>query len=159
MFLTISRKLSVPICGFAFIRISSGAPNSANFSKTYLQSGSFIRVVSFPSEKVPAPPSPNCTLDSVLSSPPFQYFSTSLIRSSTGFPLSIITGLYPYSASKRPQNIPAGPKPAITTSPSRFKEDISGVKILSETYRQFLFRQIFFSVFLLNVFTYIEYTK
>lgn len=81
---TIFRRLSVPICGLAFVRISFGAPKSTKRSRTYLQRGSFIRVVSLPSENVPAPPSPNCTLQLVSSSPVSQNFCTDAVR----FPLS-----------------------------------------------------------------------
>ena len=38
--------------------ISSGAPAAMKVSSTVAQRGSFDRAVSFPSEKVPAPPSP-----------------------------------------------------------------------------------------------------
>ena len=69
IFPTTSSSLSVPTCGFASVRISSGAPNSWNFSSTYRQIGSFILVTSFPSEKVPAPPAPNCMFVEVSSTP------------------------------------------------------------------------------------------
>ena len=59
IFFKICIKLSVPICGFDVYKISSGAPNLTNVSKTVLQYAEFIPVVSLPSEKVPAPPSPN----------------------------------------------------------------------------------------------------
>ena len=38
--------------------ISSGAPAAMKVSSTVAQRGSFDRAVSFPSENVPAPPSP-----------------------------------------------------------------------------------------------------
>lgn len=40
----------------------------------------FTSVLSFPSEKVPAPPSPNCTLESGSSTPSFQKRSTVSLR-------------------------------------------------------------------------------
>ena len=68
---TTSRSLSVPICGFCIYKISSGAPCATKHSSTFrfLPEGSFTIVLSLPSEKVPAPPSPNCTLHSGSSSP------------------------------------------------------------------------------------------
>ena len=39
--------------------ISFGAPYSASFSSTHVHLGSPMRVTSFPSENVPAPPAPN----------------------------------------------------------------------------------------------------
>ena len=46
--------------------LSLGAPFFTKISSTFrpLPSLSFTRVLSLPSEKVPAPPSPNCTFDS-----------------------------------------------------------------------------------------------
>ena len=55
--------MSVPICGFDKYKISSGAPNFTNSCNTFLQNLLLIPVVNLPSEKVPAPPSPNCTFD------------------------------------------------------------------------------------------------
>ena len=124
---TIFRRLSVPICGLAFVRISFGAPKSTKRSRTYLQRGSFIRVVSLPSENVPAPPSPNCTLQLVSSSPVSQNFCTDAVRFSIELPRSKIIGLYPCSARASPANIPAGPKPAMTTLPSAFSVDMTGL--------------------------------
>ena len=49
---------------------------------------SWVPVVSLPSEKVPAPPSPNWTLEAGLSTPVDQNRSTSAVRSSTGRPRS-----------------------------------------------------------------------
>ena len=82
-------KRSVPICGLFSYKISSGAPCSTKVSKTnlFLPNLSFTKVFSFPSENVPAPPSPNCTLDSEFSSPLSQKCSTSFIRFVTSFPL------------------------------------------------------------------------
>ena len=93
MFFTVSISLSVPICGFAIMRISSGAPNRASRSITSLDRGSFILVVSLPSENVPAPPSPNMTLLFGFSLALCQKSWTSFRRSSTHLPRSITIGL------------------------------------------------------------------
>ena len=85
-------KLSVPICGFDRYNISSGAPNVTNSFNTFLQKGLLIPVVSFPSEKVPAPPSPNCTLDDVFNLPVFLNVSTLFFLFSTLSPCSIMIG-------------------------------------------------------------------
>ena len=114
MFSIISLNLSVPICGFCLYKISSLAPCLCSSLKTFLVRKSFIPVVSFPSEKVPAPPSPNCTFDSGFKVPSLQKFSTSLLLSSTFFPRSKTMGLYPDCARIRAANIPAGPNPTIT---------------------------------------------
>ena len=94
--------------------ISSGAPQLTNSSRTFLILVSLIPVFNFPSEKVPAPPSPNCTFDSVFKLEFFQKLLTSTVLSSMLFPLSIIIGLYPNSDNIREANIPAGPKPTTT---------------------------------------------
>ena len=59
--LTIWHSTSVPIWGLFTYRISGAAPNSTKSSSTFrcLPKGSFTKVFNFPSEKVPAPPSPN----------------------------------------------------------------------------------------------------
>ena len=83
MFLIIFIKLSVPICGLVKYRICSGAPNFTNSSKTVLQYGEFMPEVSLPSEKVPAPPSPNWTFELVFKMPAFIKLSTDFFLSST----------------------------------------------------------------------------
>ena len=95
MLRTISTRRSVPICGFASYVMLSSAPCSTKISRTLLirPYTSLTCVFSFPSEKVPAPPSPNCALDSGLSFPPFQNESTDFILSSTASPRSTTTGL------------------------------------------------------------------
>ena len=66
IFLTIFLKLSVPIWGFAVYKISFGAPNLTNSSNTFLEYIlAELPVFSFPSENVPAPPSPNWIFDTV----------------------------------------------------------------------------------------------
>ena len=78
--------------------MSSGAPAAARDSSTVPMRGSWVPVVSLPSEKVPAPPSPNCTLHSGSSSPEAQKRSTASARSSTGRPRSSTRGGTPFRA-------------------------------------------------------------
>ena len=111
---TTPAKRSVPMCGVAEYIISLGAPCSQNFSNTRRQRLSFIPVVSLPSEKVPAPPSPNCTFDSGFKTLDRQKLLTEAVRSSTVSPRSMIIGESPASVKVRAANIPAGPKPTIT---------------------------------------------
>ena len=94
--------------------MSSGAPWETNTSKTWLIRGSLMPVVSLPSEKVPAPPSPNWTLERSDSSPPLQKRSTSAVRVSTSWPRSSTMGARPARASVRAANSPAGPMPTTT---------------------------------------------
>ena len=93
MFFIVALSTSVPICGFDATVISSGAPKRASVLITSSARSSFMRVVSFPSENVPAPPSPNIMLLCSLSSPPLKKHSTSLFRLSIGIPRSITIGL------------------------------------------------------------------
>ena len=113
---TTSESTSVPICGLLLYRIEESAPNFTKLYKTslILPPGSLTPVFSLPSEKVPAPPSPNWTLDSVSSSPFSQNVLTELFLSSTHCPRSKIIGFSPDSASFNAQNIPAGPNPTTT---------------------------------------------
>ena len=57
------RSTSVPMWGLWDQRMSSGAPCSTRASSTAEMRPSWVPVVSLPSEKVPAPPSPNWTLE------------------------------------------------------------------------------------------------
>ena len=108
------RSRSVPTCGFASLT-SPGIPaNSAKVDTTWSTRGSPIRVVSFPSENVPAPPSPNWALLSGSRVPSRQNRATSSPRSSTGRPRSSTTGGAPNRASVRAANNPAGPAPTTT---------------------------------------------
>lgn len=75
---------------------------------------SFVPVLSFPSENVPAPPSPNCTFEFTLSMPVLQKDFTSFCLSSTLLPRSIIIGQAPDCAKINPQKSPQGPAPIIT---------------------------------------------
>ena len=100
--------------------ISSPAPASAKVSITNLILGSLMPLVSFPSENVPAPPSPKRMLDSSLRMPLFLKDSTSLTRSDIPFPRSMTIGLYPFFASSRAANMPHGPNPTITGRPISF---------------------------------------
>ena len=96
--------------------MDGSAPKRTKVSSTrrFLPEGSFTDVFSLPSEKVPAPPSPNCTLLLELSMPLSQNFWTSQVLFSTRLPRSITIGRKPASASIYAQNSPAGPAPAIT---------------------------------------------
>ena len=116
MFFTTTAKTSVPICGLLEHNMSASAPNLTNVSSTslILPVGSLITVLSLPSENVPAPPSPNCTLDSVSSSPLSQNVLTFFCLTSTLSPRSYITGFMPASESFKAANMPAGPNPIIT---------------------------------------------
>ena len=71
--------------------------------------GSLIWLYSLPSENVPAPPSPNCTLDSGLSTPCRHRPKVSLVRSRTALPRSRMSGRKPICARISPANKPAGP--------------------------------------------------
>ena len=96
--------------------MDGSAPKRTKVSSTrrFLPEGSFTDVFSLPSEKVPAPPSPNCTLLLGLSMPLSQNFCTSQVLFSTRLPRSITIGRKPASANIYAQNRPAGPAPAIT---------------------------------------------
>ena len=114
---TTSRRRSVPICGLARYAISAGAPCSTSTRSTLAARGSLMRVVSFPSENVPAPPSPNMTLLSGSNAPPLQKRCTSAVRSDTGLPRSTTSGWYPCCARQYAANSPAGPNPATSMRP------------------------------------------
>ena len=115
-FFTTFISTSEPICGFASVIIALSAPNRTKFSRTnlLLPSLSFTRVFNLPSEKVPAPPSPNCTFDSLSRAFPCQKDSIVSLRLSASSPLSITRGFNPAFESKSAANIPAGPNPTIT---------------------------------------------
>ena len=100
--------------GLASYKMLSGAPWAANSSSTKCRRLSWMPVFSFPSEKVPAPPSPNCTLFSVSRGPPPRKASTALRRVKASCPRSITTGMAPARASTSAANMPAGPKPTTT---------------------------------------------
>ena len=140
--------------------MSFGAPFSTKISSTLRlrPTGSLISVFSFPSENVPAPPSPNCTLESGFSTPVFQNSSTSFCRSSTGAPCSRRNGRYPYSARKYAQKSPAGPHPTTTGRDFNFSlppaGKIYGIASWSCTLPTRFFRvSIFKSCFSLSAFT------
>ena len=109
-----SRK--VPMCGLETNRISSGAPALTNSVSTLRVRwrGSLIWLHSLPSEKVPAPPSPNCTFDSGSSTPWRHRPQVSFVRSRTLRPRSSTSGRSPIWARISAANRPQGPKP--TTS-------------------------------------------
>ena len=111
-FPTTSARTSVPTWGMASQRMRCCAPKPANRRSTYAAAEPPTPVFSFPSEKVPAPPSPNCTLHSVSRMPFSRNRRTFSRRCSTGRPRSKTSGRRPASASARAMNMPAGPKPA-----------------------------------------------
>ena len=130
IFLTMSVRLSVPRCGFEQNPISFGAPNFTKVSRTnrFLPFLSFTRVFSFPSENVPAPPSPNWTFEEGFNLPLFQNAFTESILSSTCSPRSKSIGAYPFWHNIYAQKSPAGPVPAITGLPlSSFIPSGSGI--------------------------------
>lgn len=63
--------------GLASVKMVSGAPQRTSVSRMKRWRRSFVPVFSLPSEKAPAPPSPNWTLLSGSSGPPDQKRSTS----------------------------------------------------------------------------------
>mgnify|MGYP000665309888 CR=1 FL=1 len=98
-----------------------------NFKNLSVSSkGILYQRIQLPSEKVPAPPSPNCTLDAGFNTPFFQKASTRLVLASTSSPRSKRMGQYPFLASIRPQNSPAGPVPIITGGYARGEVPHSG---------------------------------
>ena len=113
---TIDTSRKVPMCGLLTYRISSGAPAATNSSSTLRPwcCLSLIWLYSLPSENVPAPPSPNCTLDSGSSTLRRHRPKVSTVRSRTALPRSRMIGLKPICASTSPANRPQGPMP--TTS-------------------------------------------
>ncbi len=116
IFLMTSLRRSVPMCGLFSHRISSGAPNSTKVFNTnvFLPVASFTAVFSFPSEKVPAPPSPNWILLRSSSCPVCQNVSTISCLRSTSMPLSKRIGAKPVLARESAQKSPAGPMPITT---------------------------------------------
>ena len=78
-------------------------------------------VVNFPSENVPAPPSPNCTFEKGFNCLSCRKPSTSCFLSSTVFPCSIIIGDIPCCTSVKAENKPAGPAPTMTGEGQVFK--------------------------------------
>ena len=77
-------------------------------------------MLSLPSEKVPAPPSPNWTLDSSFKTPASKNLETVFTLLSTSSPLSITIGLILLEAKMYAANNPAGPLPTITIFLSLF---------------------------------------
>ena len=74
-----------------------------------------MRVVSLPSENVPAPPSPNWGLLSASRTPVCQKCWTSARRLSSSRPRSINTTSAPDRANRRAAKSPAGPMPTTST--------------------------------------------
>ena len=73
---TACRSRSVPMWGFACHRMAWGAPAAAKLASTSRLRGSLMPELSLPSEKAPAPPSPNWTLFWVSSTPVRRKVST-----------------------------------------------------------------------------------
>ena len=67
---TVSLRRSVPMCGLAVQSDSLRRAGGDKSSSTLRARGSLVPVLSLPSEKVPAPPSPNWTLESGRKRPP-----------------------------------------------------------------------------------------
>ena len=118
------------MCGFCKYKISSGAPAFTNVSSTKLTNKSFVRDVNLPSEKVPAPPSPNCTLEFLSSTPVLKNLETANALESTSPPRSKIIGLSPARAKIKAVNIPAGPNPTTTGLYFKVRESLATVKTL-----------------------------
>ena len=78
-------------------------------------------MVNLPSEKVPAPPSPNCIFEKVLRTLLFIKLSTSCCLSSTVLPCSIIIGLILFLIKVKAAKSPAGPAPTTTLFLHKFK--------------------------------------
>ena len=76
MFRRTTTSRSVPMCGLASTRIESGAPKRWSVSRTTAILSWRLPQVSFPSLKVPAPPSPNWTFDSGSKTPDVQNLIT-----------------------------------------------------------------------------------
>ena len=116
-----SRK--VPMCGLLTYRISSGAPALTNSVSTLRVRwrGSEIWLQSLPSLKVPAPPSPNCTLLVGSSTLRRHRPQVSCVRRRTSLPRSSTSGSRPIWARISAANSPQGPKPTTTgrSRPSR----------------------------------------
>ena len=115
-FSTTFTSLKVPMCGCASNKMSSGAPALTNSCITLRPKwrGSLIWLYSLPSENVPAPPSPNCTLLSGCKLCLRHKSQVSLVRSRTGLPRSSTMGLKPICAKTNAAKIPHGPKPTTT---------------------------------------------
>ena len=109
--LTVSFNRSVPICGLLKYSISGGAPASISSLRIIVFRASKLPILSFPSEKAPAPPSPNCTLEFVSRTPERQNVKTLCLRLSTSGPRSNKMGLAPACAKISAANNPAGPAP------------------------------------------------
>ena len=93
IFTITSRSTSVPICGLARYMMSSPAPASRNSFSTSRMRLSFIPVPIFPSEKVPAPPSPKSMFASGSSNLSLLNLSTASMRPSMAGPRSSTSGL------------------------------------------------------------------
>mmetsp|Transcript_24526 Transcript_24526/g.79247 ORF Transcript_24526/g.79247 Transcript_24526/m.79247 type:complete len:225 (+) Transcript_24526:226-900(+) len=113
-------KPSVPRWGDPWLRISRGAPWKTSVRKTARTSLAFlpILVVSFPSDHVPAPPSPKQKLLSSTRLRRAMSRPMSRPRTSTGSPRSRTVTSKPSLRSCNAAKRPAGPQP--TTTARRF---------------------------------------
>ena len=127
-FSTTLTNLKVPMCGWAANKMSAGAPACTNSFMTLRPKwrGSLIWLYSLPSEKVPAPPSPNCTLLSGLSVCLRHKPQVSLVRWRTGLPRSMTIGLKPICAKLSAAKMPQGPKPTTTGRSPSFRPKLAG---------------------------------
>ena len=78
--------------GVCFLDGGRGAPQAASSSRIKRWRTSFVPVLSLPSEKAPAPPSPNWTLVAGSRTPVRQNASTACTRRSIQAPRSKMTG-------------------------------------------------------------------
>ena len=108
------RSLSVPTWGFCCHATSGGAPCESSVCFTKAHKGSWMRVVSLPSENVPAPPSPNWMFASGCKTPVCSKAFTAAARFSMAGPRSSTRGAKPACASTSAANSPAGPSPHTT---------------------------------------------
>ena len=115
MFFIILGKLSLPKCGLFKYKISFGAPKDTNSDKTSLTNSPPLFVFNFPSEKVPAPPSPNWILEFSSKILVLIKSLTDFCLSSTDLPLSIKSTIKPFLNKFKAQNKPQGPAPTTKT--------------------------------------------
>ena len=114
MFVTTVGRMSDPMCGLASQRISRGAPEVTSVCKIRRCSWFLVPVVSFPSENVPAPPSPNWILLSGSSAAVVLKRSMSAVRRQASWPRSMRSGCRPALARASAAKRPAQPAPTTT---------------------------------------------
>ena len=119
MLVTTVGRTSLPTWGFASHKIFFCAPALTKVSRIKRWEALLVPVLSFPSENVPAPPSPNWMLLSRSSWPVWLWCSTAAVLLVASSPRSMSRGLRPALASVSAQNRPAHPAPTTT---GRFSE-------------------------------------